>query len=145
MRECWVGTNAEYDVWWKAHQQAAVELFIAALDALDLTVEDMEEDDPGEEPGDVEPSLGWTDQEARKGVPYQGPGFSCDLEHEHDGREPDEDGEPSLGAFEQLTDQLHFWQHNAFGAGLDREDDPAETGIADRDGLQQQYSRTAVL
>ena len=113
----------------RKRMESAVELLIAALDALDVTVEDIEDDDPGEEPGDEEPSLGWTYAEARKGVPFQGPSYSTDLEDEHDGREPDEDQEPSLGAFEQLTDRRHSWKHSAYWSEGDREEDPAESGI----------------
>jgi hypothetical protein len=40
------------------------------------------------EAGDEEPSLGWTDAEARKGVPFQGSAENTDLEEEHDGRGP---------------------------------------------------------
>ena len=165
----------------RKRMEAAVELLIAALDALDVTIEDMEDDDPGEEPGDEEPSLGWTDAEARKGVPYQGPVDHTDLEDEHDGREPslgaleshcngygwernrsgdqthwgqgdrderedehdgcepDEDGEPSLGSFDQMTDQRHSWrQKDAWWNGSDYEEDTAESGIGDEGGLAEQ-------
>ena len=111
--------------------EAAVETMIATLDALDAPEEDREEDDPGGEeggPSDDEPTLGWTEMEARfgrydatptdEGEPSLGwtaqeaahgrYGNTTDLEDEHDGREPSEDDEltgdeePSLGAAEPL-------------------------------------------
>jgi hypothetical protein len=79
-------------------------------------------------------------------------GNSRDLEDEHDGSEPDEDGEPSLGSFDGMVSQLSSWkQRVGWFPGSDRDqddsdmedDDPTEddpSGIGDRDGLMEQYS-----
>jgi hypothetical protein len=113
--------------------EAAVEAMIAALDAIDGDA-------------DLEPSLG-----------YQ-PGRHVDLEDEHDGREPPEDEEPSLGSFDRMTDQRKSWRQAELPAvwlatdaehdrsdyedGGDRErDDAEESGIGDKDGLAEQLSR----
>jgi hypothetical protein len=75
-----------------------------------------------------------------------------DLEDEHDGREPDVDGEPDLGSFDRTIDQEKSWRQSKSGllAGIDYElddcdredDDPAEvsdvSGIGDQDGLLEQ-------
>ena len=62
-----------------------------------------------------------------------------DLEDEHDGREPGEDGEPSLGSFDLVTNQEHSWQSACVNTiGPDAELDDAESGIADQDGLDEQ-------
>ena len=59
---------------------------------------DLEQDD-----ADAEPSLGATEAmnqaESWRVAPYYG---QADLEGEHDGREPDEDFEPSLGSSEPI-------------------------------------------
>lgn len=82
-----------------------IETLIAILDELDgdpdlepyladfrTDATDDREDDPVDR---GEPSLGWTDMEARYGC---SPTPSYDCEEEHDGREPDADSEPNLGA-----------------------------------------------
>lgn len=76
--------------------------------------EDVCEDEGSGHDGS-EPSLGWTEGEAARGLTYAGSfGSGHDLEEEHDGREP------SIG-------------------GDDREDDPAErNGIGDLEGLLEQ-------
>jgi hypothetical protein len=35
-----------------------------------------------------------------------------DAEEEHDGREPDDDAEPSLGSFDRLTNQTRAWRQS---------------------------------
>jgi hypothetical protein len=59
-----------------------------------------------------------------------------DLEEEHDGAEPDEDGEPSLGAFEGHENQNIGWSGET--CVVDAEMDHAESGIGDQDGLDKQ-------
>jgi hypothetical protein len=51
-----------------------------------------------------------------------------------DETEPDPDLEPSLGALDGRDNQLFSWM----GDTADREADPAESGIADLDGLLEQ-------
>jgi hypothetical protein len=181
----------------RARIAVAVEKLIFALDALDAATEDTEEDDPGEENGDDEPSLGWDSFGKNQDRPAylfyggsddrEGPdddrepslgaierhcsvygadrnptgnqaqwGFSdlSDREDEHDGREPSEDEEPSLGSFDRMTNQEKSWRvrdeaswvatdtehDDAEGPEGDdeREDDSAEAGIGDAEGLAEQ-------
>jgi hypothetical protein len=114
--------------------EVAVEAMIEALNEID-----------GDE--NLEPSLG-----------YQ-PGRHVDVEDEHDGREPDTDGEePSLGSFDRMTDQRKSWRQAEIPGfrGVDAEHDPAEgregddererdeaeeSGIGDAAGLSEQLSR----
>jgi hypothetical protein len=78
-----------------------------------------------------------------------------DLEDEHDGAEPPDDAEPSLGSFDRILDQTTSWDMRiddcVFSSSdceqddCDAEDDDPEeisepSGIADHDGLQEQYS-----
>lgn len=75
-----------------------------------------------------------------------------DLEDEHDGREPDVNGEPILGSFDRIMNQAKSWRQSSLFAGTDSEqddcdredDDPAEvgevSGIGDYDGLNEQMS-----
>ncbi len=105
---------------------------IDVLDALDAQQEDLEDDDPREDGGDDEPSLGATeafshfiawrvdgtlcgDYEISLGVPdslvnqeFRSGAFGSfdDAEDEHCGREPEEDFEVSLGAAEPLEPGL---------------------------------------
>lgn len=74
--------------------------------------------------------------------------MGSDLEHAHDGREPQEDDEPSLGFLEQHAsphgygyDRSGNQERLCDGKGRDLEEDPAESGIADNDGLQEQMGR----
>lgn len=68
--------------------EAQIEHLIDFLDYIDT--------DPDlEEPGDAEPSLGYSEMEAR--FDWYPPHANDDLELEHDGTEPDADLEPSLG------------------------------------------------
>lgn len=62
------------------------------------------------------------------------------MEDEHDGSEPDNDGEPSLGAFEGHGNQDVSYAVSGAGIALihDAELDGAELGIADQDGLGEQ-------
>ena len=92
----------------------AAERIIAVLDTLDAPAEDVEDDDPAEESGDLEPTLGatnhrnqakaWNASFAGDDLEYEGGDIAeCDLEDSHD-----------------------------------REDDPAESGIGDIDGYREQ-------
>jgi hypothetical protein len=49
----------------------------------------------------------------------------ADLEDEHDGAEPDDDGEPSLGSFDRVVNQEHSWTTKSAGwfVGNDLEQD----------------------
>lgn len=94
--------------------ERAIDVLIALLDAAD--------GDP-----DLEPSLGYN--------PYG----SNDAEGEHDGREPDEDGEPDLGWTENVMQGGPSWF--PIGWGVDHEADPAESGIADWLGIDEQMGR----
>jgi hypothetical protein len=61
------------------------------------------------------------------------------MEDEHDGGEPDEEGEPSLGSFDRLVDQEYSWVADCVNfVGPDADLDGAESGIADQDGLDEQ-------
>jgi hypothetical protein len=83
----------------------------------------------------AEPSLGsieraeWMDQERWASSSTR------DLEDEHDGAEPSEDGEPSLGAFEGHDNLRVAWWVTSV---MDYELDAAESGIGDYDGLAEQ-------
>lgn len=62
-------------------------------------------------------------------------GGQCEDEGaEHDGREPDVDEEPSLGSL----DHNHTQERWAAGGRRDLEEDHAESGIGDLDGLLEQ-------
>jgi hypothetical protein len=61
-----------------------------------------------------------------------------DGEDEHDGTEPDEEGEPSLGALEGHRDQDRSWSADTYYPDLEL--DGAESGIGDEDGLDEQVS-----
>jgi hypothetical protein len=72
-----------------------------------------------------EPSLGWTEMEARSGK--YGWLSTSDREDEHDGGEPDEDNEPSLGSL-NCVGRLCFpfldqpgWDQTRWAAGNGRE------------------------
>jgi hypothetical protein len=89
---------------------AEIERLLAFLDATDCyTLNEMEADpaeptlaqirtagaDCDKNSDDVEPSLGWSEMEAR--FDWYPPNVGVDFEVEHDGTEPDADLEPSLG------------------------------------------------
>lgn len=142
-----------------------IDRLIRFLDDTDDHMErepDDEEDDREGDDVDEEPSLGFlenhpscVDESSGGGWPYysgKGRQHSCQANSddcegdEHDGREPDddegadgyeEDAEPSLGSpcdHHGGESQLH-WGSSALH---DREQDDAESGIADMDGLLEQ-------
>jgi hypothetical protein len=102
--------------------------------------DDREGEPEHDEDGDpAEPSLGslgLTDQRDWS------MGDRRDLEDEHDGAEPSEDDEPSLGSFEGLTmdQEVSFLVGGAgMGVSTDAELDEAEqSGIGDQDGVDEQ-------
>jgi hypothetical protein len=88
---------------------------------------------------DDEPSLGSLAMWEYNTQELWAAGTSNNCEDEHDGAEPNEDGEPSLGSLDgQLTQEQ--WAAGG-GYSIDAEADPAESGIADNDGLQEQMGR----
>jgi hypothetical protein len=108
-----------------------IDRLIRFLDETDNHME-LEPEDEGDDAED-EPSLGFLDHMFNQTRVCEG--GSIDAEDEHDGAEPDEDGEPSLGAFEGHDNQRVAW---LVGSVNDYELDPAESGIADYDGLLEQ-------
>ena len=69
----------------------AIESLILLLDEIDGDA-GFEEDDPPEDCGDSEPSLGATASMNQERA-WRATGGGDDAEHEHDGREPDADWE----------------------------------------------------
>lgn len=105
---------------------------IKAMGGYDVPATDDDEDG-----GDMEPSLGskcMYEHSTQDGWALQGNGC-LDGEDEHDGAEPGEDAEPSLGALEGHTDQRAAWRVATLN---DYELDHSESGIGDRDGLLEQ-------
>jgi hypothetical protein len=109
-----------------------IDRLIQFLDETDNHME-IEPEDEGDD-GEDEPSLGFLDHITNQTRICEGDG-GPDAEDEHDGAEPDEDGEPSLGAFESHDNQKVAWHVTSAN---DYEMDPAESGIADLDGLLDQ-------
>jgi hypothetical protein len=116
----------------RLRMERAVESLLAALDMLDASGEDLEDEtedgdvDEDLEPEDDEPSLGSVDD-------YYGTasqerwvvGCCADLEEEHDGREPEVD-EPSLGSVDdQGTANQERWASGSC-ADLEEEHDGRE-------------------
>lgn len=91
--------------------------------------EDLEHDDSDDEPslGSLEraPSCYGTDGPNPSGSQISwASGSSSDLEDEHDGREPEDDSEPSLGSFDRMMDQTKSMQVVGWTTH-DQEIDPA--------------------
>jgi|SRR5882757_809649 len=123
----------------RLREKARIEInrLLDFLDASDIDP-DLEDVGDREDVGDDEPSLGSIERHpschAMDGRNSSGDqthwaaGEGDDVEDEHDGAEPDEDGEPSLG-----------WTTSGVLGGLsDFERDAAESGIGDHDGLMEQ-------
>ena len=92
-------TRRPIDAKLRARIEQAVEKMIAALDVMDAPAEDLEATGDEEPAGDEdEPSLGAANlHELRSQENWAGPpqhSGQLDCEDEHDGSEPDEDGEP---------------------------------------------------
>ncbi|MCK1603925.1 hypothetical protein IVB02_21410 [Bradyrhizobium sp. 166] len=114
----------------RATARAEIDRLIAFLDASDgYVMNELEAEE-------AEPSLASLD--CRIDQTNWAGGGSADLEDEEDGREPGDDEEPSLGAFEGHQDQDVAWTTDALGAYLDKELDPSESGIGDHAGLLEQ-------
>lgn len=130
---------------------------------MNLGHDDAEEDDPGEDNGDNEPSLGSVGFASERAYqPNWAAGGSHDREADDgengiadvDGLAEQTTGEPSLGSFDRMLNQEKSWrQHegpscawvvtDAEQDDADNEDsDPAEecepSGIADLDGYAEQ-------
>jgi hypothetical protein len=87
-----------------------------------------------EESNDDEPSLGWT----TSGLQCGHCGGVDDLEAETEHDEDSDPAEPSLGS----VGDMHFNQERwASGGRRDLEQDGAESGIGDQDGLDEQLGR----
>lgn len=111
---------------------AAVDALVALLDEIDGDQEfeedeTLEDDAPSEDVGDDEPSLG------ALGGTYSAEWFNQgewansardDREDEHDGCEPDEDGEPTLGATTAMNQGL-AWRANPEAWGACDEAEPS--------------------
>jgi hypothetical protein len=103
-------------------------------DYVSRELEDSIDDNPHDDEGEAEPSLGFLDHMTNQTRICEGDG-GPDAEDEHDGAEPDECGEPSLGS----VGDVHFDQERwAYGNSRDFEQDDGESGIADQDGLDEQ-------
>ncbi len=83
---------------------------------------DSEKDD-----SDNEPSLGSVENFGAGSQELWASGDHRDLESEHDGSEPSEDEEPSLGSFDAMVSQLSSWKQRAgWFPGSDREQDDCD-------------------
>ena len=119
----------------------AIESLILLLDEIDGDAE-LEDDDPAEENGDLEPSLG-----AFELVNQETAWRTIDSGHGGQDLELDNaDREPSLGAPENHPTPYSYTYggegnqtHWAAGGFQDIESDPAEAGIGDVDGLMEQW------
>src|SRR5207247_2870243 len=115
---------------------AEIERLLDFMDASDLDP-DLEPDGDGDEQsdepedgGDDEDSLGSLERYASSYGPdghnptgsqlnWAG-GRGDDLEDEHDGAEPDECGEPSLGSLDRVTNQEQSWyRENPLSVGME--------------------------
>ena len=106
--------------------------------SIDDNPHDEETDDNGEDAEQCDPpeySLGSLDHKPDQSE--WSSGLGKDLEYEHDGAEPDEDGEPSLGAFEGHDDQAVAWNCDTYYPDTEL-DDTQSSGIGDQDGLDEQ-------
>lgn len=126
--------------------ERGVEALLDLLNFLDLTSDDEEGSDC--EPEEDEPSLGFFDSRLNQAECYAG--GAQDLEDEHDGREPDADGEPTLGSTEGV-DQEGAWTVDPKAAGPIASDGEGEPSLGsqnvDMDGVTVtlKNGRTVVL
>jgi len=162
------GTTADVQYIPKARELA--KSLIDFLDGLEDTDQDAASDDVAcddneldgpedaedEESDPPEYSLGSLDHRLDQ-TEWSSLGLGKDLEDEHDGAEPPEDAEPSLGSFDRMVDQTKSWDPKVedLYSSSDNEqddcdaedDDPEEmsemSGIGDHDGLQEQHSGRA--
>ena len=82
--------------------ERAVERLLSALDALDATTDDRKPDDDEAFLGALELMRGGDQRNWTAGA-------NDDREDEHDGAEPCDESEPSLGSFDRLMHQVHTW------------------------------------
>ena len=113
--------------------EAAIDNLVQLLDSIDPDA-DFEPDNDNEPQGDEEDSLGWTDREAQKGR-YSWTGQGGDLEHEHDGREPQEDDED--GADDEPSIGVSFYAgYGVTEVDLELDDADREPDVDDEEGHQ---------
>ena len=106
---------------------------IAFLDASDpYVMTELEDDDDREEVGDSEPSLGSFDRMANQEKSWRSTGADLDAELDT------ADFEPSLGSIEYHTPEHQSQELWVKGGSRDLEQDDAESGIGDLDGLLEQ-------
>lgn len=122
--------------------ETEIERLIAFLDEIDGDP-DLEDDDPAEEGGDTEPSLGWTYTLSGVHVAPRAEGYELDLEEQCEDEggqcddegfpwgddEPDNDGEHSLG-----------WSLDGTLAGTSE-----DTGIVDAASMREQMRLSFTL
>jgi hypothetical protein len=94
---------------------------------------ELEDDDDREEGGDTEPSFGGFDRMANQEKSWRSVGLA-DLDAELDTA----DDEPSLGSFEYHNPEHQSQERWAAGGSRDIEQDDAESGVGDDDGLLEQ-------
>lgn len=118
----------------RLRKEASAEIarLIAFLDASDpYVMTELEDDDDREEVGDAEPSLGSFDRLTNQEKSWRALG-GADLDAESD----TSDDEPSLGSLDHdHQPNQELW---ATGDRRDLEQDGAESGIGDHDGLLEQ-------
>lgn len=114
--------------------ERAIERMIQALDAFDAPTEDLEDVGDDEPDDDGEPSLGWTEMEARFGCKPMHAG-TVDLEDEHDGREPQGDREPSLGSVAVHESSWQTGWAQGLPGDLEDEHDGREPDVDDEPSL----------
>lgn len=136
-RERCVRTFVELPVALRPVIEDTIERLMQLLDEIDVDA-DAEEDDPQEDDGSAEPWLGAPESHPRSdsGMVVSADagdqrrwaqGSSWDFEDEHDGREPDVDGEPWLGSVD--TDDQRKWMLSGDG---DREPELGATEDIDQ-------------
>jgi hypothetical protein len=82
---------------------------------------DLEDGGDDEDDGLSEPSLGSMGHYEHSNQELWARGGTKDLEDEHDGAEPDECGEPSLGSLDRITNQEQSWhRENPFSIDMER-------------------------
>lgn len=135
-----------FQAWSRQRREALIELLIDTLDTADGESDlepslgyngpgvDEPWDDREGDAEDDEASLGWTEQEARWGRHTLTDRQLIDCEDEHDGAEPTEDREPSLGSLSSNGGSQSHW---GAGGSSDLEEDN-DSGVGDLDGLHEQ-------
>ncbi|NLS69619.1 hypothetical protein E3H11_11970 [Bradyrhizobium brasilense] len=103
------------------------------IDRLIRFLDDTDDHMEREPDGSDEPWLGWPEGRSGAGA---GTGADDDRELDNSDDEDGRDAEPSLGSL----DHNHSQQVWAAGGRRDLEQDPAESGIGDLDGMVEQTS-----